>query len=70
MRPDGSGVRNVTRSARLHESHPAWAPDGRLTFTRHGESGPVSLWAARADGSRAVRLRTVAEPVFVYDWAR
>ena len=68
MRPDGSGVRNLTRTPSLYESHPAWAPDGRLTFSRHGESGPISLWMIELDGSGAERLDTVAQPVFTYDW--
>lgn len=68
MRPNGSGVRNLTRTPSLSESHPTWAPDGRLTYTRHGESGPVEVWVVAADGSRSERLDTSAEPVFVYDW--
>ncbi len=69
MRPDGTGARNVTRTRALQESHPAWSPTGELTFTRHAETGPISLWAVRPDGRNARHLQTVAEPVFVYDWA-
>jgi Tol biopolymer transport system component len=68
MRPDGSGVTNLTRTPDLEESHAAWLPDGRLTFTRHGETGPISVWAVRPGGGAAVDLRLAAEPVFVYDW--
>jgi tol-pal system beta propeller repeat protein TolB len=69
MRPDGSGVRNLTRTPRLQESHPTWRPNGELTFSRHGESGPIELWRIGADGRGARRLSTDAEPVFVFDWA-
>jgi TolB protein len=69
MRPDGSAVRNLTRTPGLDESHPAWSPSGELTFSRHGESGPIELWRIGVDGKRALRLSTTAEPVFAFDWA-
>lgn len=69
MRPDGTGARNVTRTPALEESHPSWSPTGELTFTRHAETGPISLWAVGADGRNARRLKTIAEPVFAYDWS-
>ena len=68
MRADGSEVRNLTRTPELEESHPAWMPDGRLSFTRHGETGPIELWAVAPDGTDAERLETSAEPVFVFAW--
>ena len=68
MRPDGTALRNLTRTPTLEESHPTWMPDGRLSFTRHGETGPIELWAVDADGSDAIRLDTSAEPAFVFAW--
>jgi Tol biopolymer transport system component len=68
MRADGSSVRNLTRTTTLEESHPAWMPDGRISFARHGETGPIELWSANADGSEARRLGTAAEPIFVFSW--
>ena len=56
------------RGPALEESHPAWCPDGRLTFTRHGETGPIEVWAVGADGRDAEKLDLAAEPVFVYAW--
>jgi Tol biopolymer transport system component len=69
-RPDGSRLRNLTRTPALQESHPAWAPSGELTYTRHDDRGPVELWAMAADGADQRRLQTGVEPVFAYDWAR
>ena len=68
MRLDGSGVRNLTRTPALDETHSAWAPDGRLTFSRHGESGPISLWVIDPGGGAAEQLDTDAQPVFTFDW--
>ena len=68
MRPDGTALRNLTRTPTLEESHPTWMPDGRLSFTRHGKTGPIELWAVDADGSDAIRLDTSAEPVFAFAW--
>ena len=69
MRPDGTRVRNVTRTPRLQESHPSWSPDAELTYSRHGDSGPIELWSIRVGVGDARRLDTAAEPVFAYDWA-
>ena len=68
MRADGSGQRNLTRSTTLDESHAAWMPNGRLSFARHGETGPIELWALDVDSGSAERLETAAEPVFVFGW--
>jgi TolB protein len=68
IRPDGTGLRNLTRTPELYETHAAWAPDGRLSFTRHGESGPVSLWVVDPAGGAPVQLDTLAQPVFTFDW--
>jgi Tol biopolymer transport system component len=68
MRADGSRVRNVTETPTLDESHPTWMPDGRLSFTRHGETGPIELWAVEVEGIGAWHLDTPAEPVFVFAW--
>jgi Tol biopolymer transport system component len=69
MRADGTGVRNLTRTSGLEESHPTWLPDGRLSFTRHAETGPIELVAVEVDGGEPVRLDTPAEPVFVFAWS-
>jgi Tol biopolymer transport system component len=68
VRPDGTDVRNLTATPDLLESHPAWLPDGTLTFSRHGESGPISLWAVTLDGLSETRIHTGSQPVFAYSW--
>ena len=68
MTATGLGVRNVTHTRALDQSHPAWLPDGRLTFTRHAETGPIELWVTRPSGSGARLLAIDAQPVFAYDW--
>jgi TolB protein len=68
MRPDGSETRNLTATSALDESHPAWMPDGRLSFARHGETGPIDLWALDLPTGAATRLPTSAQTVFVFSW--
>lgn len=68
VRPNGSEVRNLTATSDLQESHPAWLPDSTLTFSRHGESGPISLWAVSIDGQSETQIHTESQPVFVYSW--
>ena len=68
MRPDGSGVRNLTRTDALDESHPAWMPDGRLSFSRHGDTGPVELLALDVANGRSERVATDVQPVFAFAW--
>jgi len=67
-RPDGSDARNLTATPDLQESHPAWLPNGTLTFSRHGERGPISVWAVPVEGGPETQIETSAEPVFTYGW--
>jgi Tol biopolymer transport system component len=55
MKPDGSGVRPVTRTQSRDESGVAWSPDGRRIAysgmgTFHGASSS-QLYVSNADGS-------------------
>lgn len=55
---DGSGIRNVTRSFGRQAGNGDWAPDGRR-FVFNGKSRSdrfFNIYAAKLDGSRAVRL--------------
>lgn len=67
MRTDGTRVRNVTKTPELHETHPAWTPDGRLSFLQHGESGPVHVRIVDPAGGAGYNLPVDA--VFVFGWA-
>ena len=70
MRADGSAVRNLTHTRALDESHPVWMPDGRLSFLRHAETGPIDVIAVDLKTGSSRRLPTTAQPVFTFDWAR
>lgn len=60
IRPDGTGLRQLTRNA-VEDGQPAWAPDGKqIAFVR----GRSSIWVARADGSRTRRLATGDSPAW------
>jgi Tol biopolymer transport system component len=64
VRPDGSGLRRLTRfrrGARMHfELEPAWRPDGRLIAFEAGVIRTVDIsfeiWVARPDGSGLRRV--------------
>jgi Tol biopolymer transport system component len=56
---DGSGLRQVTDplAARSFDSTPAFAPDGRIVFTRSSEADRESnLWVVNPDGTGARQL--------------
>jgi TolB protein len=61
MRPDGTGVRRMTRTA-----HDDWSPDvspdgRRVVFSRNDANGFLDLWRMRTDGSGARKLLTGPE---------
>jgi TolB protein len=69
VRPDGSGLRRLTRTQGGLEhpdddSTPAWSPDGsRIAWANNGD-GDLDLFVMRADGSgkrRVARTRGVDE---------
>jgi Tol biopolymer transport system component len=65
MRPDGSGLRRLTRTPAPGADTPAWSPDSRyIVYARAGGLGVM-----RADGSSATLLpiEGVGEAVFP-DW--
>ena len=65
MRADGTGVRNVTRTPDLFETHPAWTADGRLTYYQHAE-GPVHVRVDALDAGKDHSLPI--DGTFVFDW--
>ena len=77
MKPDGTGLRRLTRTRAL-ETNPVWSPDGRkIAFTsdRHLRRGKRERWGPefelyvmRADGTRIRRLTRNALPDLLPDW--
>jgi len=58
VRPDGSGVRQLTRTPR-REGIPVWGPGhGRIAFT----VGDRELWVMHADGSHSHRILRLFDP--------
>jgi Tol biopolymer transport system component len=57
IRPDGTGLRQVTRTA-VEEHSPDWAPDGsRIAFDRGGSACTVGVFSVRPDGTGTSRVR-------------
>lgn len=59
VRPDGTGVRQVSRSPTAVEDDQAhWSPDAAwIVFDRCTSQGPCSIWLVRPDGTDQHRLR-------------
>jgi Tol biopolymer transport system component len=58
IRPDGSGIRRLTRN-NITEHHPDWSPDGRrIAFVRATRDLTLAddLWTMRANGTRKRRV--------------
>jgi TolB protein len=62
VRPDGTGLRNVTRTPRSSETDIAWAPDGRrIVFSTDQYEGQIAALAVMsASGGRRTRLTRAA----------
>jgi Tol biopolymer transport system component len=55
--PNGSQLRNLTRTPRLFESNPVPSPDGRyIAFARNASSVGPTLWLMRSDGAQQRRI--------------
>ena len=61
MRRDGSGRRNLTRSAGVADWSPAVSPDGRRIAYMSSRDGAHELWLMDADGTNARQLTRAAE---------
>jgi len=56
IRPDGTGLRRVTRTP-VSETEPDWAPNGRsLAYTRGGNACTLGVYAIRTDGTGVHRI--------------
>lgn len=65
----GAHLHRLTKSGRgIHESTPAWSPDGRtVAFTRSGANAAAAIWLAAPDGSSARRLVSGSSPAWSPD---
>ena len=62
MRPDGSHLRNLTRTTWAFESDPTASPDGRyITYASDAISVGRELWLSRSDGSHRRRVARGAD---------
>ncbi len=50
VRPDGSGLRQITNDA-ARDRYPRWSPDGGSLLFQSNRGGTYGIWAIRADGS-------------------
>jgi Tol biopolymer transport system component len=55
MRPDGTGVRNLTHHLD-NDLYPSWSPDGRRLAYESDRDGTYEIWTVNADGSGQSRL--------------
>jgi TolB protein len=52
VRPDGTGLRRLTRTAGVHEGDPNWAPSGkRLAYAITGSACTGAVYTIKPDGS-------------------
>ena len=59
IRPDGTGLRQITNTSPLDELNPRFSPDGsQLAYSRAPWDGPGSVMIAAADGTNPRRLPT------------
>jgi Tol biopolymer transport system component len=56
MSADGSGKRNLTRSAEDSNWAPDWTSDGRIVYSSMRGGGALELWSMSADGSDQRRI--------------
>jgi TolB protein len=57
MRPDGSGLTNITHDANDEDRDPVWSPDGRrIAFTHNSGGGDYDIYLMNADGTGRVNV--------------
>jgi hypothetical protein len=55
MRPDGTGLRTLTRGGD-NDFYPSWSPDGTRIAYESDRDGSYEIWTMNADGSEQRRL--------------
>jgi TolB protein len=67
MRPDGSGLRNLSNHP-AHDKAPAWSPDGtRLAFVSD-RTGRPEVFTVRPDGTGLTQITETSAPTADYDY--
>lgn len=57
MQPDGSGLRNLTRTSEVSENQPSWSPEGsRIAFVNCLECTSTDIFVMNADGTEAFNV--------------
>jgi len=59
VKPDGTGLRNITKTPLVYEGDPTWSPNGRrIAFVRNDpQTSQNDIWTVRAaDGSDPVQV--------------
>jgi tetratricopeptide (TPR) repeat protein len=52
IRPDGTGLKQLTRNTWEWDKHPSWSPDGKqIVFWSNRKTGRKQIWLMNADGS-------------------
>jgi TolB protein len=57
VRPDGSGITNLTKTPTEGESSPSWSPDGsKIVFRKSVGNARADVFIMNADGSGVINL--------------
>jgi Tol biopolymer transport system component len=72
VRPDGSGLRNLTANEVFQDRTPAWSPDAsRIAFVSGRDPGRFSdaLWTMRSDGRDERLVQRTSDPSGIPSWS-